>query len=55
MTYPGSLSLFLIKLQYDTTYSIMGPRGSIVAKELSYKPEGRGFDTRLGDFFFKFT
>jgi hypothetical protein len=27
-----------------------GARGSVVIKTLCYKPEGRGFDTRLGDF-----
>jgi hypothetical protein len=27
-------------------------RGSVVVKALCYKPEGRGFDTRGGDFFF---
>jgi hypothetical protein len=26
-------------------------RGSVVVKALCYKPEGRGFDTRWGDFF----
>jgi hypothetical protein len=26
-------------------------RGSLVIKALCYKPEDRGFDTRLGDFF----
>jgi hypothetical protein len=29
-------------------------RGSVVVKALCYKPEGRGFDTWLNDFF-KFT
>jgi hypothetical protein len=28
-----------------------GARGSAVAKALCYIPEGRGFDTRWGDFF----
>jgi hypothetical protein len=31
-----------------------GARGSVVIKALRYKPEGRGFDTRRGDFI-KFT
>jgi hypothetical protein len=26
-------------------------RGSIVVKALCYKPEGRGFETRLGEWF----
>jgi hypothetical protein len=26
--------------------AVKGTRGSIVVKALSYKPEGRGFDTR---------
>jgi hypothetical protein len=31
-------------------YTEPGARGSIVVKALCYKPEGRGFDTRCGDF-----
>jgi hypothetical protein len=27
-----------------------GARGSVVVKALCYKPEGRGFDSRLGEF-----
>jgi hypothetical protein len=27
-----------------------GARGSVVVKALRYKPEGRGFDTRWGEF-----
>jgi hypothetical protein len=27
-----------------------GTRGSVVVKALCYKPEGRGFDTRCGEF-----
>jgi hypothetical protein len=27
-----------------------GARGSVVVKALSFKPEGRGFESRLGDF-----
>jgi hypothetical protein len=30
----------------------LGARGSLVVTALCYKPEGRGFDTRLGEFFF---
>jgi hypothetical protein len=30
---------------------LMGACGSIVVKALCYKPEGRGLDTRWGDFF----
>jgi hypothetical protein len=29
-----------------------GAHSRIVVKALCYKPEGRGFDTRWGDFFF---
>jgi hypothetical protein len=29
-----------------------GARGSMVVNALCYKPEGRGFDTRRGDYFF---
>jgi hypothetical protein len=28
---------------------LFGARGSVVVKELCYKPEGRGFDTQLGE------
>jgi hypothetical protein len=30
--------------------SLSGERGSVVVKALCYKPEGRGLDTRCGDF-----
>jgi hypothetical protein len=30
--------------------SLTGERGSVVTKALCYKPEGRGFDTRWGEF-----
>jgi hypothetical protein len=33
----------------------MGARDSVAVKALCYKPEGRGFNTRLDVFFFKFT
>jgi hypothetical protein len=32
-------------------FLILGARSSVVVKELYYKPEGRGFETRWGDFF----
>jgi hypothetical protein len=32
------------------TLSLNGACGSVVVKALYYKPEGRGFDTRRGDF-----
>jgi hypothetical protein len=35
---------------YICTEYIYGARGSVVAKALCYKPEGRGFDTRWGEF-----
>jgi hypothetical protein len=38
----------------DAVETRQGARGSVVVKALCYKPEGRGFDTRSGDFF-KFT
>jgi hypothetical protein len=34
---------------YNVTY-VEGAPGSVVVKALCYKPESRGFDTRLGDF-----
>jgi hypothetical protein len=30
----------------------MGARGNVVVKVQCYKPEGRGFETRWGDWFF---
>jgi hypothetical protein len=41
-----------VKLIYifSSYYKLMGARGSVVVKALCYKPEGRGFDTRWGDF-----
>jgi hypothetical protein len=37
---------------YNLTYVFLGGAlGSVVIKALCYKPEGRGFDTRWGDFF----
>jgi hypothetical protein len=36
------------------TLQYMGARSSVVVKALCYKPEGRGFDSRCGEFF-KFT
>jgi hypothetical protein len=35
---------------FTVELSIHGARGSIVVKALCYKPEGRGFDTRQGEF-----
>jgi hypothetical protein len=32
------------------SYIFIGARGSVVAKALCYKPEGRWFDTRRGEF-----
>jgi hypothetical protein len=29
---------------------MVGARGRVVVKALCYKPEGRGFDTRQGEF-----
>jgi hypothetical protein len=31
-------------------YLHIGVRGSVVVEALCYKPEGRGFDTRRGEF-----
>jgi hypothetical protein len=30
---------------------VVGARGSLVVKALGYKPEGRGFETRLDEIF----
>jgi hypothetical protein len=31
-------------------YVCVGARGGVVVKALCYKPEGRGFDSRWGEF-----
>jgi hypothetical protein len=41
-----ALQMNLISFRIGST----GARGSVVVKALCYKPEGRGFDTRLGEF-----
>jgi hypothetical protein len=33
------------------SYMLKGALGSVVVKALCYKPEGRGFETRCGEFF----
>jgi hypothetical protein len=40
--------IIIITIYYYVLY--IWPRGSVVVKALYYKPEGRGFDTRWGDF-----
>jgi hypothetical protein len=46
------LTLNRLKQIYNlvTTPWSLGARGSLVVKALCYKPEGRGFDTRWGEF-----
>jgi hypothetical protein len=44
----GLVIAFYGLLELD--YNKFGARGSVVVKALCYKPEGRGFDTRWGDF-----
>jgi hypothetical protein len=36
--------------EYFEVQYCMGARGNVVVKALYYKPEGRGFDSRLGKF-----
>jgi hypothetical protein len=43
----AKIPLFLC---YSFYILLFGARGSVVVKSLCYKPEGRGFDTRRGDF-----
>jgi hypothetical protein len=56
MTYsigPQLSTLQLIKFLYNLNERctvIIRARGSVVVKPLCYNPEGRGFDTRRGDF-----
>jgi hypothetical protein len=38
------------KINVDTGVRV-GTRGSVVVKALYYKPEGRGFETRYGEWF----
>jgi hypothetical protein len=33
---------------------VYGARGSLVVKALSYRPEGRGFETRWGEWIFSY-
>jgi hypothetical protein len=40
----------LTKLLRSAFVCLSGQRGSVMVKALSYKPEGRGFDTRRGEF-----
>jgi hypothetical protein len=40
----------LRKRGHQMEHSALGARGSVVVKALCYKPEGHGFDTRLGEF-----
>jgi hypothetical protein len=42
--------LLLLGLYIYYILGTCGTRGSVVIKALCYKPEGRGFDTRWGDF-----
>jgi hypothetical protein len=34
------------------TKTVYGARGSVVVKELCYKKEGRGYETRWGEYIF---
>jgi hypothetical protein len=47
---PKCIKLYRIlhnrNLIFKNNFNIWGPRGSVVVKALSYKPEGGGFDTR---------
>jgi hypothetical protein len=47
----GERSLSAVCSEIIRTNMKKGPRGSVVVKALCYKLEGRGFDTRWGDFF----
>jgi hypothetical protein len=41
---------FAFVMKFITSASNRGARGSVVVKALCYKPEGRGFDSRWGEF-----
>jgi hypothetical protein len=41
---------FIVHYLLHVHVYIKGERGSIVVMGLCYKPEGRGFDSRLGEF-----
>jgi hypothetical protein len=43
--------LKFIREHSDYSNARMGARGSVVVQALCYKPEGRGLDTRWGEFF----
>jgi hypothetical protein len=48
--YAGYISHIIVFICIVLSTIIIGARGSVVVKALSYKPEGRVFDSRLGDF-----
>jgi hypothetical protein len=51
MTVDGVLKYYYIILPGNVLYStVSGARGSVVVKALCYKLEGRGFDSRWGEF-----
>jgi hypothetical protein len=41
---------FLYVILLNITHKVLGERGRVVVKALCYKPQGRGFDTRWGEF-----
>jgi hypothetical protein len=41
----------LVFIYYLLNYCYVGARGSVVIKALCYKPEGRAFETRWGEWF----
>jgi hypothetical protein len=53
--YPMKEVLILISHPFKVNFNIIlrsGVRGSVVVKALCYKPEGRGFSSRLGHWIF---
>jgi hypothetical protein len=44
------VSIACYRDSFTLLFFTLGARGSVVVKALSYKPEGRGFDSRLGKF-----
>jgi hypothetical protein len=48
----GKIDFIQVVFMYSNS---LGARGSIVVKALGYKPEGRGFETRWGEWFLSIT
>jgi hypothetical protein len=45
------MMMFQHNILYILSHNTIGARGSVVVKALCYKPEGRGFENRWGEWF----